>query len=569
MSVTFDINNISLEDLNDLERMLLISFKFEYKDKNLSWQFEKPYEILFDYFKLLSNKIPNISPLPLLSKYNFRDPNVAEQIKQNIIQYLSDLLKRKEVLKFSSFQRLFEFPDSITEKIITIDTLSNINDNNIIDYCFYDPFLFISSGNPNSSRALSFLFSYFDTKGSLISYKLNNSGAYGEKRLIENFKKDSDNYITKIEHIKHFLFCGYSDGCVDIFNINEKKIDFYIYSKIQSEKNALSINDSYKIANIFYNKEKGFVYIFYEKDRKVSLYEINTNNHIKDIELVDNPIKFSYITFEINIIFLIDSYGTFWIFKLKQEDNSVKLLQASYIKLYDISSAEIYHEQNNDQTLNVFLGKNDKIYLYQYSSINNNFTLKLRCDVKFKINSIIYSKLNKCLFFGCDNGTVQIWKDTTKTPEYIIDSGYDKINKLFFDEKNKYLFISEDKSIKILEINLDDILLGENKEEDPIKDNIINISETSKEERKNIFEKNMILIGKAHQTPFRSDKKDKKNNEEDKKEEDKKEENIIEIKNDKGEINEDKETEIQTNSEENEYKYEVRSIGSLDGWDEW
>ena len=44
--------------------------------------------------------------------------------------------------------------------------------------------------------------------------------------------------------------------------------------------------------------------------------------------------------------------------------------------------------------------------------------------------------------------------------------------------------------------------------------------------------------------------------------------------NEKNEINkedmiENKETEIHSDLEENKYKYEVRSIGSLDGWDEW
>ena len=35
-------------------------------------------------------------------------------------------------------------------------------------------------------------------------------------------------------------------------------------------------------------------------------------------------------------------------------------------------------------------------------------------------------------------------------PEYILDSGYGKINKIFVDENNKYLFICDDKNIKIL-----------------------------------------------------------------------------------------------------------------------
>ena len=308
------------------------------------------------------------------------------------------------------------------------------------------------------------------------------------------------------------------------------------------------------------------IYIFYDKDKKVSIYEININNHIKDIELIDNAIIFSYISFRMKRIFLIDSYGTFWMYELNTDDNNVKLLQASYIKLYNISSVEIFNEQNNDQTLNIFIGKNDKMYLYQYSNINNNFTLKLTCDIKFKINSIIYLKLHKCLLIGCDNGTVQIWKDTSKMPEYIIDSGYDKINKIFFDEKNKYLFICDDKNIKILEINLEKIFVNENKENIDDKKNVIDISETLKDEEDKIAENNVILISKVFQTPLGSIKKENIINVEEKEE---KESNKIEIKNVKEDMKDDKETEMQSNSEENEYKYEVRSIGSLDGWDEW
>ena len=566
MSISFDIFNISIEDLNESEKMLLITFIFEYEEKNLSWKFDKPYEILYSYFNILSTKIPDIPPFPKLSKFNIEETNSIETLKENIKQYLSNLFKRKEVCKFSSFQRLFEFPDTITEKIITIDTLSNINDYNITDFYFNEPFLFISCGNANSSRALSFIFSYYEPKGSLYTYKLNNSGAYGEKKIIEIYKKDSDNYITKMKKIKNFLFCGYSDGVLDIFNFNREKNDYHIYSRINNEKNSISINDSYKVKNIFFYNEKGLIYIFYDKDKKVSIYEININNHIKDIELTDNTIIFSYISFRMKRIFLIDSYGTFWMYELNTDDNNVKLLQASYIKLYNISSVEIFNEQNNDQTLNIFIGKNDKIYLYQYSNINNNFTLKLTCDIKFKINSIIYLKLHKCLLIGCDNGTVQIWKDTSKMPEYIIDSGYDKINKIFFDEKNKYLFICDDKNIKILEINLENIFVKENKENIAEKKNVIDISETLKDEEDKIAENNVILISKVFQTPLGSIKKENIINVEEKEE---KESNKIEIKNVKEDMKDDKETEMQSNSEENEYKYEVRSIGSLDGWDEW
>jgi hypothetical protein len=556
MSVTFEILNISIEDLNESESMILINFLFECKEKNLTWKFDKPYEILYSYFRILSSKIPDIPKLPLLNKQYILEQNQKEQFMQNLKEYLSVFFKRKEVYTFSSFQRLFEFPDSITEKIITIDTLSNINENNIIDFYFYDPFLFISCGNSNSSRALSFLFSYFQSKGSLITYKFNSTpGAYGEKKLIEMYKKDSEYYVTKIKKIKNLLFCGFGDCTFDIFNLNKEKNDFYIYSRIEMEKSAINLNNNAKIANIFYNDEKGYVYIFLEKTKKVSIYEINYNKHIKDIELSDNDIDFSYINFKMGIIFVVDSNGTFWMYELNTVDNTVKLAQASYTKFYDISFVEIYREKNNDQTLNIFIGKNDKIYLYQYSNKNNNFNLILICDVKYKITYIIYLKVYKCLFVGCNNGTIQIWKDTSKMPEYIIDSGYEKINKLFFDENNKYLFICDDRNIKILEINIENILNNENKtnEKDINNKNIINISETLKDESDKTVENNVMLIGKAFQTPISSDKKNSK------KEDEIKIENKID----------EKEAEIQTNSSENEYKYEVNSIGSLDGWDEW
>ena len=556
MSVTFEILNISIEDLNESESMILINFLFECKEKNLTWKFDKPYEILYSYFRILSSKIPDIPKLPLLNKQYILEQNQKEQFMQNLKEYLSVFFKRKEVYTFSSFQRLFEFPDSITEKIITIDTLSNINENNIIDFYFYDPFLFISCGNSNSSRALSFLFSYFQSKGSLITYKFNSTpGAYGEKKLIEMYKKDSEYYVTKIKKIKNLLFCGFGDCTFDIFNLNKEKNDFYIYSRIEMEKSAINLNNNAKIANIFYNDEKGYVYIFLEKTKKVSIYEINYNKHIKDIELSDNDIDFSYINFKMGIIFVVDSNGTFWMYELNTVDNTVKLAQASYTKFYDISFVEIYREKNNDQTLNIFIGKNDKIYLYQYSNKNNNFNLILICDVKYKITYIIYLKVYKCLFVGCNNGTIQIWKDTSKMPEYIIDSGYEKINKLFFDENNKYLFICDDRNIKILEINIENILNNENKtnKKDINNKNIINISETLKDESDKTVENNVMLIGKAFQTPISSDKKNRI------KEEEIKIENKID----------EKEAEIQTNSSENEYKYEVSSIGSLDGWDEW
>ena len=382
--------------------------------------------------------------------------------------------------------------------------------------------------------------------------------------MIEIFKKDDEKCITKIKKIKNFLFCGYEDGRVDIFSLNKEKGDFYIYSRIEIEKNSISINNNFKISNIFYNNEKGLVYIFWEKGKKVSIYEINYNKHIKEIELTDNAILFSYINLKMNRILVIDSYGTFWIYELIQEDNSVKLLQASYNKLSDISSVEIFNEKNNDQTINIFIGKNDKVLLYQYSNENNNFILKLACDIKFRINSIIYLKRHKCLLIGCNNGTIQIWKDTSKMPEYILDSGYDKINKIFFDENNKYLFICDDKNIKILEINLENILIKEENNED--NKNIIDISETLKDEGDKLVENNILLINQAFQTPLCSDKRDIiNNNEENMKEGEINEQNKI----NKEDMIENKETEIHSDLEENKYEYEVRSIGSLDGWDEW
>ena len=149
-------------------------------------------------------------------------------------------------------------------------------------------------------------------------------------------------------------------------------------------------------------------------------------------------------------------------------------------------------------------------------------------------------------------------------PEYILDSGYDKINKIFFDENNKYLFICDDKNIKILEINLENILIKEENNED--NKNIIDISETLKDEGDKLVENNILLINQAFQTPLCSDKRDIINNNE---------ENMKEGEiNEKNEINkedmiENKETEIHSDLEENKYEYEVRSIGSLDGWDEW
>ena len=80
---------------------------------------------------------------------------------------------------------------------------------------------------------------------------------------------------------------------------------------------------------------------------------------------------------------------------------------------------------------------------------------------------------------------------------------------------------------------------------------------------------NMLKFSKSFQTPFCSDKREKKINQSEIKEEI----NDINIINDKS-----KEAKIKTNlnenaidiiDNENEYQYEIRSIGSLDGWSEW
>ena len=115
-------------------------------------------------------------------------------------------------------------------------------------------------------------------------------------------------------------------------------------------------------------------------------------------------------------------------------------------------------------------------------------------------------------------------------PEYILDSGYDKINKIFFDENNKYLFICD----------------NDNK-------NIIDISETyKKDEGDKVVDNNILLLNKVFQTFLCSDKRDKvNNNEENIKEGEINEENKI----NKEDVIESKETEIHSDLEENEYKY--------------
>ena len=57
-------------------------------------------------------------------------------------------------------------------------------------------------------------------------------------------------------------------------------------------------------------------------------------------------------------------------------------MQTIYNKLSDISSIEIFNEKNNDQTINIFIGKNYKIFLYQFSN-------KIINAISFKINRTI------------------------------------------------------------------------------------------------------------------------------------------------------------------------------------
>ena len=561
MSITFDIINISVENLNESKKVLLITFILEHKIKNITWKFEKAYDVIMNYFTDLVNKVPNVSNPPSLRECN----NNIEIFKQKLKEYINNLFTRKEIYKLFSFQKFFEFPDELIEKQITIDTLTNITEYNVLDFYFFEPYLFISCGNSNSFKALSFLFSYFEVKGFYLIYKINNMpGSYGEKKFEIFSKKENEKYATKIKKIKDFLFLGYNNGSIDIISFNNEKNEPFIYSQIENVESRMSINENYKISNMFYKQEKGLIYTFVEKDKKCSVYEINNKNHFKDIELTQNPIIYSYISFDMNRLFVIDSYGTFWMYQLIEETNTVNLLQASYTKLYNISSAEIFNEKNNDQTLNIFIGTTDKFYLYQYSNKNNNFTLKLSFDVQFKIKSIIYSHQHKCLIIGCDNGTIQIWKDSSKTPIYIIETGYSNINKLFYDEKNKYVFINHNKDLKILEINLEKILINESegKEEGEDEKNKVNIiAENIKDEEDKVEENNMRLLSKAFQTPqsSSSNQVEKEKLKEDKK--DLSEKKIY--KNNLDLANKDSE------NDENEINYEVKSIGSLDGWDEW
>lgn len=544
MSIICDINNISRDNL-DKEEVLLINLTFEDKKRNKNWELKKNYDSIILYLNDLVNKISNVSKPPMISQCN----NNLELFMSKLKEYINNLLTRKEIHKLFSFQKFFEFPDELLEKQIIIDTLTNITEYNILDFYFYEPYLFISTGNLNSIKALSFLFSFYEVKGFYLIYEINTSNSYGEKKLKEIYKKENEKYVTKIKIINDFLMLGYNNGSIEIFNLNMGKTLPSIYSTIENIESKMSVNENFKIANMFFQHEKGLLYIFIEKDKKVCIYDINNGNHIKDIQLSESSIAFSYINFSMNRIFIIDFYGTFIIYELTGLSNNIKLLQASYTKLNDISTTEIFNEKNNEQTINIFVGTSDKVYLYQYSNKDNIFSLKMSCDIQFKIKSIKYVNQYKCLLIGCNNGTIQIWKDSSKYPEYIIESGYLNIDKLFYDNKNKYIFISNEKNLKIMEINLEKILNDdENKDENSNKNTI---GETLKDEGDKVEENNMIKIIKAYQTSESNEPKinsveDKGNN--------KKEDKIIEELSD---LN------------QNNINYEVRSIGSLDGWDEW
>ena len=544
MSIICDINNISRDNLNK-EEVLLINLTFEDKKRNKNWELKKNYDSIILYLNDLVNKISNVSKPPMIIQYN----NNLELFISKLKEYINNLLTRKEIHKLYSFQKFFEFPDELLEKQIIIDTLSNITEYNILDFYFYEPYLFISTGNLNSIKALSFLFSFYEVKGFYLIYEINTSNSYGEKKLKEIFKKENEKYVTKIKIINDFLMLGYNNGSVEIFNLNMGKTLPSIYSTIENIESKMSVNENFKIVNMFFQHEKGLLYIFIEKDKKVCIYDINNGNHIKDIQLSESSIAFSYINFSMNKIFIIDFYGTFMIYELTGLSNNIKLLQASYTKLNDISTTEIFNEKNNEQTINIFVGNSDKVYLYQYSNKDNIFSLKMSCDIQFKIKSIKYVNQYKCLLIGCNNGTIQIWKDSSKYPEYIIESGYSNIDKLFYDNKNKYIFISNEKNLKIMEINLEKILNDdENKDENSNKNTI---GETLKDEGDKVEENNMIKIIKAYQT---SELNEPKINSVEDKENNKKEDKIIEELSD---------------LKQNNINYEVRSIGSLDGWDEW
>ena len=133
MSITFDIINISVENLNESKKVLLITFILEHKIKNITWKFEKAYDVIMNYFTDLVNKVPNVSNPPSLRECN----NNIEIFKQKLKEYINNLFTRKEIYKLFSFQKFFEFPDELIEKQITIDTLTNITEYNVLDFYFF------------------------------------------------------------------------------------------------------------------------------------------------------------------------------------------------------------------------------------------------------------------------------------------------------------------------------------------------------------------------------------------------------------------------------------------------
>ena len=177
----------------------------------------------------------------------------------------------------------------------------------------------------------------------------------------------------------------------------------------------------------------------------------------------------------------------------------------------------------------------------------------------------------KCLLIGCNNGTIQIWKSLSKNPEYIIETGYENINKIFYDEKYHYIFVNYNKNIKILEVNLEKILKKDNGENNN-KENII--ADSLKDKEDDIIENNIKSMMQAFQFQDNipetigeknkeNDKDDKNINKDEKKE---KKEDDKEIEKDAINVN------LNDNGDiiniDDYYKYEVRSVGSLDGWDE-
>ena len=104
-----------------------------------------------------------------------------------------------------------------------------------------------------------------------------------------------------------------------------------------------------------------------------------------------------------------------------------------------------------------------------------------------------------------------------------------------------------------MEINLEKILNDdENKDENSNKNTI---GETLKDEGDKVEEKNMIKIIKAYQT---SESTNISNNQK-----------INSVEDKENNKEEDKIIEELSDLKQNNINYEVRSIGSLDGWDEW